>query len=477
MSAAVMAAGAGGVSFRTPYLAWSYAPQDEQRFRKVLGRVLMGALIACVAFTLLPRPKEERVVQEVPPRLAKLLLERDNVPPPAVKPVPPRADPAQQRKAENNTTATPEPKRPEPKREAAKGAPVPEARNPIAGRPPGEIDAARRRVAGIGLLANSKDLNELRGAPVAVQLRTDIKQGPGVGTGVGVGVGAGNEQGIPIRSMITSNAQGGSGGINTASYSNYTGGGGLAGRATTLVAGAAGGGGGGGPGGGGGGGKGDGTGLGSGDGVKGAKGGVLSKGGSGKGSSRCAPPSTRSCTPRWSSAWARASSRWPSGWSRCTRAWARCRRWRRAWAIAQAACWQRQDARRVRRGATGALLEQVFTPEQYAANVAPCRAAANGWISPSAAGPRCSDRGAASAVWLPIDAKFPREDYERLLDAQERADAVGAEAGRQGAGGALRLEARTHPPTSTSRRRTPPTSRSLFCPPRACTPRCCAAPA
>jgi acyl-CoA thioester hydrolase len=34
--------------------------------------------------------------------------------------------------------------------------------------------------------------------------------------------------------------------------------------------------------------------------------------------SRCAPPSTRSCTPRWSSAWARASSRWPSGWSRCT---------------------------------------------------------------------------------------------------------------------------------------------------------------
>jgi DNA recombination protein RmuC len=27
-----------------------------------------------------------------------------------------------------------------------------------------------------------------------------------------------------------------------------------------------------------------------------------------------------------------------------------------------------------------------------------------------------------SQVWLPIDAKFPREDYERLLDAQERAD-------------------------------------------------------
>jgi DNA recombination protein RmuC len=30
-------------------------------------------------------------------------------------------------------------------------------------------------------------------------------------------------------------------------------------------------------------------------------------------------------------------------------------------------------------------------------------------------------------VWLPIDAKFPREDYERLLEASERADAEGVE--------------------------------------------------
>jgi len=279
-----MSAAVAAVSFRKPYLAWAYSPEDEQRFRRTLQRVLAVALLACLAFALLPRPKEVRVVQELPPRLAKLLLEQAKEPPPAVKPAPPKADPAQQRKAETESALTPEPKRPEPKREAAKGAPVPEARNPVANKPPGEVDAARRRVAGIGLLANSKDLNELRGAPVAVQLATNIKQGPGVGTGVGVGVGAGNEQGIPIRSMITSNAQGSSGGINTASYSNYTGGGGLAGRATTLVAGAAGGGGGGGFGGGGGGGKGDGTGLGSGDGVKGAKGGVLSKGGSGKAS-------------------------------------------------------------------------------------------------------------------------------------------------------------------------------------------------
>jgi protein TonB len=115
---------------------------------------------------------------------------------------------------------------------------------------------------------------EIRGAPVAVQLNQEIKQGKGVGSGVGAGVGAGNELGIPVRSMITSNATGGSGGINTAAYSRNTGGGGLAGRATTLVEGVAGGGGGGGYGGGGV--KGDGSGAG--------RGGSLHKGGSGKAS-------------------------------------------------------------------------------------------------------------------------------------------------------------------------------------------------
>jgi DNA recombination protein RmuC len=46
-------------------------------------------------------------------------------------------------------------------------------------------------------------------------------------------------------------------------------------------------------------------------------------------------------------------------------------------------------------------------------------------------------------VWLPIDAKFPREDYERLLDAQERADKEGVEASSRAIEQRLRLEART----------------------------------
>jgi DNA recombination protein RmuC len=46
-------------------------------------------------------------------------------------------------------------------------------------------------------------------------------------------------------------------------------------------------------------------------------------------------------------------------------------------------------------------------------------------------------------LWLPIDAKFPREDYERLLDAQERADAAGVETAAKAIESRLKLEAKT----------------------------------
>src|ERR1043165_4536483 len=48
--------------------------------------------------------------------------------------------------------------------------------------------------------------------------------------------------------------------------------------------------------------------------------------------------------------------------------------------------------------------------------------------------------GAAQRIWLPIDAKCPREDYERLLEAQERADAPAAELAGRAIETRLRLE-------------------------------------
>jgi DNA recombination protein RmuC len=86
------------------------------------------------------------------------------------------------------------------------------------------------------------------------------------------------------------------------------------------------------------------------------------------------------------------------------------------------------------------LLEQVFTPEQYAAQVATL--------------PDSKDRvdfairlpgreRGGPPLWLPIDAKFPREDYERLLDAHDRADVVAMEISAKAIETLLRLEARS----------------------------------
>ena len=89
------------------------------------------------------------------------------------------------------------------------------------------------------------------------------------------------------------------------------------------------------------------------------------------------------------------------------------------------------------------LLEQVFTPEQYATNVATVPGS-NDRVEFAI---RLPGRGTAHdggpPLWLPIDAKFPREDYERLLDAHERADAPAMETFAKAIETRLRLEAKT----------------------------------
>jgi DNA recombination protein RmuC len=85
-----------------------------------------------------------------------------------------------------------------------------------------------------------------------------------------------------------------------------------------------------------------------------------------------------------------------------------------------------------------ALLEQVFTVEQYGANVITVPGS-NERVEFAVKLPGPLD----APLWLPIDAKFPREDYERLLDAQERADALAADAAGKALEGRLRLEAKS----------------------------------
>jgi DNA recombination protein RmuC len=86
------------------------------------------------------------------------------------------------------------------------------------------------------------------------------------------------------------------------------------------------------------------------------------------------------------------------------------------------------------------LLEQVLTREQYAANVETVPGS-GARVEFAIRLPGRREDGLP--LWLPIDAKFPREDYERLLDAQERADAPGVETAAKAIEARLKLEARS----------------------------------
>ena len=73
----------------------------------------------------------------------------------------------------------------------------------------------------------------------------------------------------------------------------------------------------------------------------------------------------------------------------------------------------------------GTLLEQILTPEQYHTNVA-CKQGCGERVEFAIRLPG-QDGNKDDAVWLPIDAKFPVEDYQRMLEAQDRRDQAAVE--------------------------------------------------
>ncbi|MEY4911339.1 MAG: hypothetical protein RL761_1002 [Pseudomonadota bacterium] len=86
------------------------------------------------------------------------------------------------------------------------------------------------------------------------------------------------------------------------------------------------------------------------------------------------------------------------------------------------------------------LLEQVFTVDQYGAQIA-TKPGSKNVVDFAIKLPGRSVDG--EPLWLPIDAKFPNEDYERLLDAQGNADVLGAEAAGKALELRIRLEAKS----------------------------------
>lgn len=192
-----------------PILPWSFSAEDERRFRRILRASLAVFLVFGLVMPLLPLPEISKpVVEELPPRMAKLLLQKQPPPPPPKKPEPVIKKP-----------------KPLPKKaEAPK--PVPKKRvvakpqsKPVKPKP-----TARQQAEKAGLLALKDTLADLRQNTVA----TSLKQSRALSH-------SGGQARKTERAILTSGTTRGSDGIRTASLSRNTGGGALAGRTTTQV--------------------------------------------------------------------------------------------------------------------------------------------------------------------------------------------------------------------------------------------------
>jgi protein TonB len=190
------------VTYRTYRLPWEMSQEQDDKFRKLLKQFALAVLAFCLVMPWLPVPEQDRTqVEELPPRFAKLLLEKQAPPPPP---------PVVEQKVE------PVVKQPEKVVPVAKAKPEPV--------PQQTRQKAREKAAKSGLLPFAEQLADLRDS--AVVNNALGKQGLSQAAGEAARV---------ERAIIASKAGKGSGGISTSGMSRNTGGGGLEGRATTQV--------------------------------------------------------------------------------------------------------------------------------------------------------------------------------------------------------------------------------------------------
>ena len=191
--------------YRTYALPWDLGLEEDQRLRGFLKKSAIAAMALTVIFSFLPLPEAaDDEVKEVPPRFAKLLLDKPKpTPPPPPPVVKAEAEPVKPEPVEKKVEKVVE-KKPEPK--------------PVIDR----TVEARKKVA--GLLPFADDLADLRDNKAVAAVKNNRQL-----------AGAAGEATRSERSLISSKAGRASGGINTASMSRDTGGAGLAGRDTTAV--------------------------------------------------------------------------------------------------------------------------------------------------------------------------------------------------------------------------------------------------
>lgn len=186
--------------YREYELPWTIGAGQEKKFQRLLGIVFIAVAVLGLVWPFLPTPEPDPYeVEEIPPRIAQLLLEQQPPPPP---PQPPEPEP--------------EPDDPEPEQVVEK-EPEPEPE-------PVDTTEIAREKAQAALMPFAEDLSQLVDKDLLDSVADDRP------LTASVGEAERNE-----RSMITSKAGIASSGINTAGLSRNTGGTGIAGRSTTQV--------------------------------------------------------------------------------------------------------------------------------------------------------------------------------------------------------------------------------------------------
>ena len=192
--------------YREYELPWTTSSSQERRFQRLLAIIFAAVFALGVVWPWIPiKEPDPNAVVEIPPRIAKLLLE-EKPPPPPPKP------------------KEPEPEEPEPLDDPEPEKVVEKEPEPEPEPEPIDYEKIAREKAQAALMPFAEDLADLADSDVLEKVSDDRLLTSSVGQA------ARNE-----RSMITSKVGTASGGINTANMSRNTGGAGLGGRSTTQV--------------------------------------------------------------------------------------------------------------------------------------------------------------------------------------------------------------------------------------------------
>jgi outer membrane biosynthesis protein TonB len=184
-------------------LPWASTVQEDLRFRNILRNGLIFFTICALAVPFLPVTEITREQQEtLPPQLARVILDKQELPPPP----PPQEKPKPKPKPKDKPKPKPKPEaKPKPK-------------------PVDLVKQAKQSASVAGLLAFQDDLADMRDSVDMDSLsKTNLSRGAA-------------EAVKTERSIIATKAKSTSGGIKTAALSRDTGGSALSGKATTTVA-------------------------------------------------------------------------------------------------------------------------------------------------------------------------------------------------------------------------------------------------